>query len=152
MAESLDELNHSVLLSPNFSQGHYALAFVHSQSGDATAAIASADHARELSPFDPMLFAMLASRAMALMRLGQMDQAADWAVRASERPNAHQHIRGIAAHCLEMAGRHDEALRAVAAIRRELPGYCLADFLQAFRFADDGESLIRNAAMGIGLA
>jgi DNA-binding SARP family transcriptional activator/TolB-like protein len=152
VAESLDALNHSVLLSPNFSQGHYALAFVHSQSGDANAAIASADHARELSPFDPMLFAILASRAMALMRLGRMDQAADWAVRASARPNAHQHILGIAAHCLELAGRHEEALRAVTALRLEHPGYNVADFLQAFHFADDGESLIRRAAVGIGLA
>ena len=152
VAESLAELNHSVLLSPNFSQGHYSLAFVHSQSGDANAAIASADYARELSPFDPMLFAMLGARAMALMRLGQMDQAADWAVRASARPNAHQHIHGIAAHCLELAGRHDEALHAVVALRREHPGYSVADFLQAFHFADDGESLIRRAAVGIGLA
>lgn len=152
VAESLAELNQSVLLSPNFSQGHYALAFVHSQSGDAHAAIASADHARELSPFDPMLFAMLATRAMALMRQGRMDQAADWAVRASARPNAHQHIRGIEAHCLELAGRHDEALQAVAALRREHPGYSVTDFLRAFHFADDGESLIRRAAVGIGLA
>jgi DNA-binding SARP family transcriptional activator/TolB-like protein len=152
VAESLAELNHSVSLSPNFSQGHYALAFVHSQSGDASAAIASADHARALSPFDPMLFAMLATRAMALMRLGRMDEAADWAVRASSRPNAHQHIRGIAAHCLELAGRHDEALRVVMALRREHPGYSTADFLQAFHFADDGERPIRRAAVGIGLA
>ena len=152
VGESLAELKHSVLLSRSFSQGHYALAFVHSQSGDADAAIVCADHARELSPFDPMLFAMLATRAMALMRLGRMDQAADWAVRASSRPNAHLHIRGIAAHCLELAGRHDEALRAVAALRLEYPGYCVADFLQAFRFADDGERMIRRAAKGIGLA
>jgi hypothetical protein len=86
------------------------------------------------------------------MRLGQMDQAADWAVRASARPNAHQHIRGIAAHCLELAGRHDDALHVVLALHREHPGYSVADFLQAFHFADDGESLIRRAAAGIGLA
>ena len=65
----------SVALSPNFSQGHYTLAFVNSQSGDAQAAIASSDHARELSPFDPMLFAMLGARALALMRLGRHDEA-----------------------------------------------------------------------------
>ena len=32
-----------------------------------------------------MLFAMLGARALALMRLGRMDQAADWAVRAIAR-------------------------------------------------------------------
>ena len=51
-----------------------------------------------------------------------------------------------------MAGRHDEALQAVAALRREHPGYSVTDFLRAFHFADDGESLIRRAAVGIGLA
>lgn len=152
LPESLAELNFSVSLSPNFSQGHYSLAFVQSQSGDADAAIAAADHARELSPFDPMLFAMLATRAMALMRLGRMEQAADWAVRASARPNAHLHIRGIAAYCLELAGRHDEALATVMRLRREHSGYCVTDLLQAFRFADDGERLIRRAARGIDLA
>jgi Flp pilus assembly protein TadD len=152
LPESLAELNFSVSLSPNFSQGHYSLAFVQSQSGDADAAIAAADHARELSPFDPMLFAMLATRAMALMRLGRMEQAADWAVRASARPNAHLHIRGIAAYCLELAGRHDEALATVTGLRREHSGYCVTDLLQAFRFADDGERLIRRAARGIDLA
>jgi Flp pilus assembly protein TadD len=112
VGESLVERNHSVLLSPNFSQGHCALAFVNSQSGDADKAFVSADHARELRPFDPMLFAVLATRAIALMRLGRMDQAAERAVRASARPSEHQHIRGIVAQGLELAGRHDEALRA----------------------------------------
>ncbi|MFO1218129.1 MAG: hypothetical protein U1E89_07145 [Burkholderiaceae bacterium] len=152
VAESLVELNHAVQLSPNFSQGHYALAFVQAQSGDACAAIASADLARELSPFDPMLFAMHGARAMALMRLGRMGEAADWALRAAARPNSHQHILGITAHCLELAGRHDEALRVAAALRREHPGYDVADFLRAFRFADDGERLVRQAAAGLGLA
>jgi TolB-like protein len=42
--ESLAELDKAVDLSPNFALGHYTLAFVHSQSGDARAAIRSSDH------------------------------------------------------------------------------------------------------------
>ncbi len=61
----------AVALSPNFALGHYTLGFVHSQSGDSRLAIASTDYSRHLSPFDPLLFAMLASRGMALLRLGR---------------------------------------------------------------------------------
>ncbi len=149
--ESLAALKQSVLLSPNFSQGHYALAFVQAQSGDAGAALVAADHARELSPFDPLAFAMLATRALALLRLGQADEAAQWAVHAIARPNAHLIIRGIAAHCLELAGRHDEALQLARAVRAEQPGYRVDDFLAAFRFDADGEQMMRRAAAGLGL-
>jgi len=62
--QSVIELEQSIDLSPNFAQGHYSLAFVHSQAGDPVAAISSADHSRHLSPFDPMLFGMLGARAM----------------------------------------------------------------------------------------
>ncbi|RVA66063.1 transcriptional regulator, partial [Mesorhizobium sp. M7A.F.Ca.CA.001.08.1.1] len=60
---SLLELERAVDLSPNFALGHYALSFVHSQSGDPRAAIGSSDHSRHLSPFDPLLFGMLGARA-----------------------------------------------------------------------------------------
>ena len=69
--QSLVELEQAVDLSPNFALGHYTLAFVHSQAGDPNAAIASSDHSRHLSPFDPLLFGMLGARAMALARLGR---------------------------------------------------------------------------------
>lgn len=151
IAESLGELDQSVDLSPNFSQGHYTLAFVNAQSGDARAAIASSDHARDLSPFDPLLFAMLATRALALMRLGRHDEAAEWAMKAAARPNAHVHILGIAAHCLALAGRHDDAQRVMAAIRARVPGYRVDDFLGAFRFDGEGTALIRRAAPQLGL-
>jgi TolB-like protein len=150
--ESLAELAASVELSPNFALGHYTLAFINSQSGDAQAAIRSTDHSRNLSPFDPLLFAMLATRAMALIRLGRFDEAADWAVKAIARPNAHVHVQSIAAHCLALAERQDEARAIAAAIQRQVPGYRIEDFLAAFRFAEDGEALMRRAAARIGMA
>jgi DNA-binding SARP family transcriptional activator/TolB-like protein len=144
--ESLAELDTCVELSPNFAHGHYTLAFVHAQSGDPQAAIGESDHSRALSPFDPLLFAMLGARAMALMRLGRHDEAADWALKAAARPNAHVHILGIAMHCLALAGRQGEARQFAAAIQRAQPGYGTPDFLTAFRFSADGEALIRQAA------
>ena len=70
--QSVIELERAIDLSPNFALGHYALAFVHSQGGDPRAALGYSDHSRQLSPFDPMLFAMLGARAMALVRLEQV--------------------------------------------------------------------------------
>jgi DNA-binding SARP family transcriptional activator/TolB-like protein len=76
--QSFRELESSVDLSPNFAQGHYTLAFVHSQIGDPGTAIAASDQSRDLSPFDPMLFGMLGARAMALVRQGNFEEAAFW--------------------------------------------------------------------------
>lgn len=148
---ALAELDMAVALSPSFSLGHYSLAFVQSQSGDAEAAIRASDHARALSPFDPLLFAMLAARAIALLRLGRYDEAANWASRALVQPNAHVHIQGIAALCLALAERGDAARRVVAAIRARVPGYGIADFLAAFRFDDEVQALLRRTARQIGL-
>lgn len=150
--QSVAELERAVDLSPNFAQGHYALAFVHAQGGDAQAAVRFSDHSRSLSPFDPMLFAMLGARAMALVRLGRFEEAADWAVRAAARPNAHAHITAICAHCLALTDRTEEARALVAAIHKQLPHYRVDDFLAAFRFAPDVEERFRRVARLIGLA
>ncbi|MBZ9909747.1 transcriptional regulator [Mesorhizobium sp. BR115XR7A] len=148
---SLGELEQAVKLSPNFALGHYALSFVHSQSGDPRAAIGSSDHSRHLSPFDPLLFGMLGARAMAHVRLGQFEEAAGWALKAAARPNAHAIILAIAAHCLALAGRLEEARGFAAAIRKALPDYRADDFIATFRFEPDAEALFRQGARRIGL-
>jgi DNA-binding SARP family transcriptional activator/Tfp pilus assembly protein PilF len=148
--QSLAELQRSIELSPNFALGHYTLGFVQSQNGDPRAAIESTNHSRRLSPFDPLQFAMLASRALAHVRLDQHEEAADWAVKATARPNAHEHILAIAAECLALTGRREEAGRFVAQIRQRLPGYSVEDFLRAFRFAPETEQLFRSSARQIG--
>src|SRR5215510_12061062 len=89
------------------------------------------DHSRNLSPFDPLLFGMLGARAMALVRLQQFDEAADWGVKAAARPNAHAHIRAIAAYSLALAGRLDEARAHMAALHKTRPNYRVDDFLTA---------------------
>lgn len=144
-------LERSVALSPNFVLGHYSLAFVHSQGGDARAAIANADLSRQLSPFDPLLFGMLGARAMALSRLMEFEQAAEWAMKAAARPNAHVHIRAIAAYTLALAGRRTEAAAYFAAVRRQVPNYRIDDFLTAMHFGPDDAARFRAAALRNGL-
>src|SRR5690606_17585688 len=105
---------------------------------------------RHLSPFDPLLFGMLAVRAIALLRLGRKEEAVDWAVRAAARPNAHLHIMAIAAQCLGMVDRLEEAQGLLAQIHKAQPRYGVDDFLGAFQFSQDAEALFRAGAKRIG--
>jgi hypothetical protein len=98
-----------------------------------------------------MMYAMLAARAMALVRLRKFDEAADWAVMAAARPNAHPHVQAVAAYSLALAGSLAAARARSAAIRRTLPHYGLADFLNAFKYDADGTALFQKAAGLIGM-
>ena len=149
--QSITELERAVDLSPNYATAHYTLAFVHAQSGDPHAAISFSDHSRHLSPFDPLLFAMLGARSMGLARLGQYEEAAEWAIKAAARPNAHQHIMAIAAFTLGLAGRVPEAHEYTEKIRERVPDYRLADFLAAFRYSPDAAAMFTQAAGKIGI-
>jgi DNA-binding SARP family transcriptional activator len=151
-ADAVLELERAVDLSPNFALGHYTLAFVHSQAGDAHAAISASDQSRHLSPFDPMMFGMLGARAMALVRLHRFDEAAEWAVKAAARPNAHAHIHAIAAFSLSLAGSLEQARGYAAAVRHQLPRYRVEEFLRAFQFDDEGVALFREGAKRLAMA
>jgi DNA-binding SARP family transcriptional activator/tetratricopeptide (TPR) repeat protein len=147
--QSVAEVETAVDLSPNFALAHYTLAFIHSQGGDPAAAIRFSDHSRRLSPFDPLLFAMLGARAMALVRLRRFDEAAEWALKASARPNAHPHIQAIAAYSLALAGRLDEARAQLGVVHTSRPRYGIDDFLTAMKFSAEGEAFFRKAATRI---
>jgi DNA-binding SARP family transcriptional activator/tetratricopeptide (TPR) repeat protein len=147
--DAVVELERTVELSPNFALGHYTLSFVHCQSGDPSVAIRTSDHSRELSPFDPLLFAMLACRAIGHLRLGDLDAASEWSLKAVARPNAHRHILAIAAHCLAAAGRTDEARAFVERIRRTNPRYRIDEFFKVFQFAPDAVALLQQGAKAL---
>jgi hypothetical protein len=101
--------------------------------------------------FDPLLVAMLATRAIALVRLGQFEEAADWAVKAANRPNAFSHIRAIAAATLGLAGRLDEGRSVAASLHQSFPRYRVDDLLTTFQFAPQAEALFRKGAGRIAL-
>ena len=142
----------SVELSPNFALGHYNLSFLRSVVGSPTVAIADADLSRRLSPYDPMLFGMLATRAMSLVRLGKFDEATPWAIKAAARPNSFPHIHAIAAFTLALAGDMKQAQTYVANARRTVPNYGINDFLLTFPFEEGGEALFRKGAKLVGMA
>jgi tetratricopeptide (TPR) repeat protein len=139
-------LDQSVRLSPNYALAHYALAFVHCQTGDPARAIDAADTANRLSPLDPMLFAMHGTRTFALLRLGKVQEAADFAIRAGQQPNADVHAHAIAALTLATAGRIEEAHAERGRINTLRPDYNFKHFKNAFHLLDDLKDIYQRAA------
>ena len=148
---SLSALNDAVALSPSFAMAHYTRGFVEAQTGDAAAAVLASDFARQLSPFDPMLYAMCCVRAFALVRLGRYEEAAEWATRAARKPNAHVQAHGLSALILAVAGKLEDALREVGVVRRLRPTYTIDDFFCSYRVVGNEERVYRVAARHIGI-
>jgi hypothetical protein len=63
--------------------------------------------------------------------------ASEWADRGAKAPNAHVHIRAIAALANELAGNHQASRRWAAEVHRNDSSYCQDRFLAAFPFRDD---------------
>ena len=86
---------------------------------------------------------------MALVRLNQFDEAADWAAKAAARPNAHAHLQAIAAYSLALAGRLNEARAHMTAIHKTIARYDIDGFLAAFQFGPEIEARFREGAKRI---
>ncbi len=121
--QSVAELEQAVDLSPNFALAHYNLAFVHSTAGDSQSAI-SRPIIRAISARSIRCCSACSVRARwRWCVLKRFDEAAEWGIKAAARPNAHAHIKAIAAYSLALAGRIDEGARLSCRIRKTLPRY-----------------------------
>ena len=139
-------LDQATRLSPSYASAHYSLAMVHCQIGDPVRAVEAADTAALLSPLDPMLFAIYGARTFALLRLGKIEEAAEFAIRGAEQPNAHIHARAIAVLTLATAGRMDEADAEWTRLRHLRPDYNFRQFNDAFHLVDDLSRIYQKAA------
>ncbi len=149
--ECVRELQRAIDLCPHYAAGHYMLAFVHGQSGDARFALESADRSMQFSSYDPMLHAKLVARAIAHLRLGEFEHAATWAKEAAAQPNAPAPARVIAAMCLLAAGRTDESRRQTQSIQKTYPHYRLKSFIGSFRVCYESIDIFQRCAHLIGL-
>src|SRR5262249_61734625 len=99
-----------------------------------------------------MLYAMCCPRAFALVRLGRYDEAAEWALRAARKPNAHVQAHALSALVLAVAGRVKDALREVDVVHALRPTYTIDDFLSSYRVVGSQKSAYKTAARRIGLS
>jgi TolB-like protein/DNA-binding SARP family transcriptional activator len=153
--QAIQSVSTSLAVNPNFAQGHYALGFIRAHAGMPTQALPALAAAERLSPYDPLLFAMEGSRAISLAIEGKYEEAANWGVRATSEANAHFHIQAIAAACLFLANRQNEARAYANRACTAHPGYSIRAFGRSFpqKFAAHRELMaqaLRNAGVPDG--
>ena len=132
----LDWLDRSIALSPNYAHGHYAHAFADMLSSRENTARAYVDTACQLSPLDPMVYAMHSTRAMSFIVDGDYETAAKWAEVGARSPNSHFLIGMIAvlAHSLNRAP--EKALFWQRNVARRRPDANQGHFFKSFPFTD----------------
>jgi tetratricopeptide (TPR) repeat protein len=108
---SLGWLERSTAISPNYAHGIYARGWTEKLAGRGLEGRSNVDFAMKLSPLDPLYYAMLGTRALTHMTLGEVAEAAQWSERAARAPGAHVLIAMIAAAAQGMAG---DEVRAAA--------------------------------------
>ncbi len=103
----------AISLNPNFALAHFGRAHALWHNGRPGEAVASHDEALRLSPLDPMLWAYLASKAIAMVLLGQFEEAIALSQRSQRQASSaiFSHLAEISA--LGHLGRSDEARDAI---------------------------------------
>ncbi|MCV0429768.1 MAG: transcriptional regulator, partial [Roseibium sp.] len=131
-------LKRATSLSPSFAQGLYARAWTEMVSCSSENGCRLSDRARSLSPLDPMLYAMLGTRALCMVMEDRHDEAALWADRAANAPGAHVLIWVIAAIANELAGNHAVAADWAQRVRHHRADISQEHFFRSFPFTDAG--------------
>ena len=106
------------MLNPNLSTAWYLSGFQKISLGKHDDAVERFARAMRLSPLDPEIFQMQAGTAMAHMFARRFDVACEWAEKArTELPNILR-VSAFSAASYALAGRIDEARRAMEHVRR----------------------------------
>jgi adenylate cyclase len=116
-------------LNPSYSPAHFGRAHSLWMSGRPAEALPSHDAAMRLSPNDPVMWAYMASRSIALTLLERYEEALDWARRAIQFPNSALYARVATLAAAGNLERPDESAAALEWLRQERPWVSVA-FLQ----------------------
>ena len=108
----------AISLTPSYANAHFGRAHSLWMSGRADEAIASHDEAMRLSPRDPILWAFMASKAIALIMLGRYEEGLDWAQKAQRQPSTALWAFLPEASALALLDRIDQARAALERARR----------------------------------
>jgi TolB-like protein/tetratricopeptide (TPR) repeat protein len=132
-------IERALVLNPNLAGTWLNSGWVRIWLGESEVAIEHLARAMRLSPLDPILFRMQGATASAHFFAGRYDEASSWAEKAlRENPNQQALRTAAASHAL--AGRLEEAQKAVARMRQLDPDFRISnlkDRLPAFRRPQD---------------
>ncbi len=132
--DALPWLERSIALSPNYAFAIYNSGVLNVLLGNSVQSREQAAKAIELSPIDPLSYAMLATRAMSCLLEDDYASAATWAEQATRAPNAHVHISVIGAICHDLNGDPSTAKKCIDRARRMKSDLNRMDFFAAFPF------------------
>jgi tetratricopeptide (TPR) repeat protein len=111
-------VDRALVLNPNLSTAWYLSGFQRISLGEHDDAVERFARAMRLSPLDPEIFQMQTGTAMAHMFARRFDVACAWAEKARiELPNILR-VSAFSAASYALAGRTDEARRAIEHVRR----------------------------------
>jgi TolB-like protein/class 3 adenylate cyclase len=133
-------IDRALVLNPNLAEAWSFDGWVKNWLGEPEAAIERFARAMRLSPLDPSLLRMPSGTAHAHFFLGRYDEAASWAAMALRDNADYQPGLRIAAASNAMAGRPEQAHKALARLRLLNPTLrvsTLKDVLGPFRRAED---------------
>ncbi len=108
----------ALVLNPNLAAGWFLGGFVKIMQGDLDGAIDRLAYAMRLSPLDSEMYRMHGGTALAHLFAGRFDEAASWAERALSDLSSFLIAVCIVAASHALAGRIDEARRAMRNLRR----------------------------------
>ncbi len=123
---AIEAADRAISLNPSYASAHFGRAHALWHAGHPAEAIVSHDQAMRLSPHDPLMWAIMASKAIALTLLGRAGEAADLAGRAKRQPNS-----GLFANIAELAalghlGRGEDCRKALDEARHIKPDLSIA--------------------------
>jgi tetratricopeptide (TPR) repeat protein len=123
----VDLLDRAKMLNPNLAAAWFLGGFLRAWRGDSDDAIAHFAHAMRLSPLDPEMYRMQAGTAVAHLFAGRFDEASSWAAKAFRDLPTFLMVIAIIAASHALAGRNDEARRAMQHLRQLDPTLRIAN-------------------------
>ena len=139
-------LEHSIEVSPNFAQGHYVGGLMKVLAGQSEEARVGAGLALQLSPLDPLSYAMMSCHSMSYLNEEKFDDAVIWAERGAMAPGAHHLVICTAAIANTLAGNQSRARQWIdEAHLRSTSLLSQKSYFNAFPYSDP---IARNRATG----
>jgi len=111
--ESLLWLDRTIDICPNYAWGHSQIAAKRSMTGPLDASIDHAMTALSLSPRDPLRHSTFAALASANLRLGKVEEAAEWGRKVMELPHT-DIVAMVSAMCANFLAGHREVSKRIA--------------------------------------
>jgi tetratricopeptide (TPR) repeat protein len=113
-----DLLDRALVLNPNLAVAWWQSGWVRSWLGEPTVSLQQIEHAMRLSPLNPSIYNMRTATASAHFVAGRYDEASAWADKALRDDPGSGPAARLAAVSLALAGRLEQAQKAMAHVLR----------------------------------